>query len=204
MFQNTNKKDSFNKKSFYESTRQKHSINIKKVPELNISSNDIITTITINENASKSTQDKKLLFTNFVSQNGHSEEKAFLCDLNNHISSIPSKNFDKIYENDRFNDCLSLNSIVIANNEEIHFYKLKISNSLNQTTPIRLIIMYTYEKLLNEYLPKFELVFIDLFHLVIPSDHQNISKDIVVQNVFRSNQNNDVCMSNFINRPIIY
>ena|SRR5690625_2949794 len=171
------------KRTFKERNREK--FQPKKDREVNFFNPEVV----------KSKIDKKLKFTNFYSNTTHFAVKERINELSEDLSIIRDCIPEEVNLNDRIIDIIKLfiPDFEVQLIEDDQIMKVRLENQLGQQDGVR--IYY----LLNEKFDAYEIIIIDLFHLVIPSRlkvrNKILSKGQAMNKVFQENVQNDICIS---------
>lgn len=149
----------------------------------------------------KSMYDKELKFTNYYSNKTKSEVLQRVEELSEDLSIVRNFSPNTIdFNKKRIERIIKLyiNDFDSSDLEEDKVMKVTLGDSLGQQDGVRLYF------LLNTKLDAYEILLIDLFHLVIPSDLKDrkgkiIKQDKVLNSTFSDNQNNQICISDYFN-----
>lgn len=147
-----------------------------------------------NREVTKSKRCEKLKFTNFLS-NSPGTEVYRLESLVYDVSVLNNMRTSSVrFNNKRITDILNLNLIDFnpraLNDDSI--VKVDLRNEFNQQDGVRI---YVYMDTKNG---AYDIIMIDLFHLVIPSKHKKKNKHTVLNETYKINQHNKQCISSFI------
>lgn len=148
-----------------------------------------------NREVTRSKQSEKLKFTNFLSSSPGNEFYR-LESLVNDVSVLNNMKTDTVnFNNKRITDILNLNLFDFnpraLNDDSI--VKVDLRNEFNQQDGVRI---YVY---MDTNSGAYDIIMVDLFHLVIPSKHKKKDKHTVLNETYRKNERNDQCISSVIN-----
>ncbi|WP_138752749.1 hypothetical protein [Paenibacillus sinopodophylli] len=150
-----------------------------------------------NEDVKKSKINQDIKFTNYVSNRTDQEIKIRIQELADNPSVITS-HADIVNRNTKIDQCLALYVNLVAD-PQLGVFKTNLQNTLGTRTMVR---VFSVADLVTQDDGKlkalFRIVLIDPFHLVIPSEHQGVSKEIVEQRTFNDNRSNTICMSEWM------
>jgi hypothetical protein len=118
------------------------------------------------------------------------------------MASVNSVDLNEVVMNNRVLSCLSLYDDFVT--DETLYVKQNLKSISGSATPIRLY--FKFDKISvheDEVGYSLSLVLIDLFHLVIPSDHNGLSAEKMLKKTFHDNVNNMECISDYIGKSLI-
>lgn len=155
-----------------------------------------------NQEVIKSKINNELKFTNFYSYGTDVSIKNRLEDLSCDLSIIKERDFDTNvnFNNNRIADIikLSIPDFDVKDVEKGEVRKVSLTDSFGCKTGVRVYF------LLDPVSSTYQIIVIDLFHLVIPSQHKDKKgnrkgKEKMLNETFNKNKNNKECISNFFN-----
>jgi len=99
------------------------------------------------------------------------------------------------FNNTRITDILNLNLFDFdpkaLKNDAI--VKVDLRNEFNQQDGVRIFVFMDFKN------KAYDIIMVDLFHLVIPSKHKKKDKHTVLNGTYQKNKRNDQCISSVIN-----
>lgn len=148
-----------------------------------------------NENVIKSKRDKTLKFTNFYSDNTDGSIINRMEDLGNNLDILRELNIENEvnFNNDRIKNIIKLfiDDFEIDDLGEDEVKKITLVDAFGMSGTVRVYFI------LSKNFESYEIIAIDLFHLLIPSSHRGKNKHQVLQDNYSKNRNNDKCISNY-------
>jgi hypothetical protein len=149
-----------------------------------------------NEQTIKSVHNKDLKFTNFFSGKTKCNVLQRLYELSKDLSVIRSLSPTTVnFNRKRIAQIIKLyiDDFDPKDLEEDKVMKVTLEDSLGQQDGVRLYF------LLNKTFDAYEIILIDLFHLVIPSKHRKkgrmIDRESMLNITYNQNKNNNKCIS---------
>ena len=155
--------------------------------------------------AKNSKHEHKLSFTNYLHKGASTEilhRLNFLkCNLQDIVAMDNTSHVGGIESNDRLRAILKLylpDSIDPYYSDYV--YKVSMKDAFGASTSVRVYGLYEpYElKPIDSVKYRFSVFLIDPWHLVIPSAHKGVNTDKYLENTYRENRQNRLCLSNFL------
>lgn len=150
-----------------------------------------------NEKVKRSQNLNEYKFTNYISKNISPDIKLRIQELASDLT-IVQNDVEPVRRNDKIDKCLGL-YIDLSQETDPYLFKSRLRTSVGVLTPVR---VFTKADLVRRDDGKnkalFRIVLIDPFHLVIPSEHDGMTKEQMEDRVFKQNMNNKDCMSDLL------
>lgn len=137
-------------------------------------------------------------FTNFLHNSTDQEVKSCVFDIIDNPSIIDTPNASEVTINEKINECLKLyiNPIPVG----ALIIKSNLVDALGVNRPVRVYSIMEFKTDNGSFKAESRIVLIDPFHLVIPSQHKGKPKDVVEREVYAANQNNQLCINDYVNQ----
>ncbi|WNF35220.1 hypothetical protein RJD24_12150 [Bacillaceae bacterium IKA-2] len=149
-----------------------------------------------NNNVKKSRINKDLLFTNYLSNRTPRDITDILYQFHQDPSIIERGKIDQVRLNrSKIKQCLSI-YYELQEEEEEYVFKANIETLSAQKIEVRIYCVVDLDSESKHI--NVNIITIDPFHLVIPSDHRGEDKLVVEKRTFDSNSQNKICISNYL------
>lgn len=152
------------------------------------------------EQVLKSKKNHSLKFTNFLPKKATTEVIIRLYDLRKNPNIVRELDMEPVTFSDKRIEKiirLFIDDFEQEDLEDEQVAKVTMKDTLGKTSPVRVYFIF------NHKLRVYEIILIDLYHLVIPSKHPNkkgklMSKERVLEKNYRTNEYNNVCISKYL------
>jgi hypothetical protein len=139
----------------------------------------------------KSTMSRDLMFTNYLSPRTPVEITARISELFDDPTIINNVRAGNVDLNEKILNCIKLYHDEIDENEVV--FKSQLADAFGNQSGVRVYAIVEVDK--EELKAIYNIVLIDPFHLVIPSQHDGRSKEQMERETFNNNHQNRMCMS---------
>lgn len=147
------------------------------------------------ENVIKSKSDESLKFTNFYSDNTDGSIIGRIEELGTNLDILREQNIDTEvnFNNSRIKNIIKLfiDDFVVDDLGEDEVKKVTLVDAFGMSGTVRVYFI------LSKSFESYEVIAIDLFHLLIPSSYRGKSKNEVLLRNFRRHKNNNKCISDY-------
>ncbi|RPK28789.1 hypothetical protein EDO6_04316 [Paenibacillus xylanexedens] len=134
------------------------------------------------------------LFTNYLHDTTHQDIKGGVLSVFTDHSIVDTLKGDYVRLNTKIMNCLSDYYPLLTDDTEV--FKSNLQDIAGKPRPVRIFsianIDFTQHKCL------FQIILIDPFHLVIPSEHGGLNSREMEQQAFKHNAKNDICMTTYV------
>ncbi|MBD8839504.1 hypothetical protein IFU39_16960 [Paenibacillus sp. CFBP 13594] len=133
-------------------------------------------------------------FTNFLHESTKQEVKGGVISVFTDHSIVDTLKGDYVRLNTKIINCLRQYYPSLTDNKEV--FKSNLQDIAGNPRPVRIFSIADID--LSQHKCLFQIILIDPFHLVIPSDHGGLNSREMEQQAFNSNSRNEVCMSTYV------
>jgi hypothetical protein len=145
----------------------------------------------------KSINSKEYKFTNFLSNKTNHSITSRIQELAEDPSILNNDSVMTVNMNEKIKSCINLYCEIDSDDNPI-IYKSELRDIFGTRNSLRIFCMIDIVMVENSPKAINKIVLIDPFHLVIPSQHNGMTKEKAEAYVYRENSGNTLCLSKYI------